>query len=110
MATDTLALARRLRQHFQPEQAELLAEEIGHLLPDAPATKGDVAELRTAVRADIVDVRGEIAALRVEMAGHQAALYRHLSTQTWIIIGGVLGGLTTLVGAVLGVARLVHLI
>lgn len=92
MATDTLALAQRLRRHFQPEQAELLADLLGHLLPDAPATKADLA-------LGLAELRTDIAALKVE-------LFKFLTMFGIAVVSGTVAATV----ALFGLAKGLHLL
>lgn len=78
MIYDTLQMARRLEGPFSREQATALTEALATSAQDTIATKDDVANLRSEVKADIADLRSElkadIADLRSEMKEEIAKL------------------------------------
>ena len=78
MIYDTLQMARRLEGPFSREQATALTEALATSAQDTIATKDDVANLRSEVKADIADLRSEmkeeIAKLRTEMIELKAEL------------------------------------
>lgn len=67
-AFDTLKLADRLESAgFTPQQARGTATALSEALTADLATKGDLSEVRQALKADIIEVRGEISELRSEL-------------------------------------------
>ena len=67
--TDRLA-----RGGFTPEQARASAEALEAAFSDVVATKSDVAELRSELKADIAEVKVDIVALRAEVKADIAEL------------------------------------
>ena len=73
VAFDTLKFAQTLRDKakFTPEQAEGLSEAFAQASADQLATRSDITDLRTDVKADIADLRTavkiDIADLRTEL-------------------------------------------
>ncbi len=101
---DTLRLAQALRgANFTPEQAEGAARAIADAAQTDLATKGDLREMQTELKAEIASARFEAKAdassIRAEMRDMKAELLK------WII-GAV--GLQTIViiGAIITLARL----
>ena len=97
VAFDTLKLARRLEQAgFSRDQARRAAEALADTFSGELATKGDLTELRTELRADISrlgsDLRTEISNLR-------------WTTAQWIV-SAVFINVVTVLGAVAAVWQL----
>ena len=85
---DTLKLARALRDRagFSQEHAEAAADALADSLAEQVATKQDVKDLGTELRAEIASVRSEITALRAEMT----AGFRDVEQRITIRFGGML--------------------
>jgi hypothetical protein len=92
-----------LRDVLGPERAETLMSAVPHDL-DELATKGDLAQLRTDLRAEMAELRGELkgdlAQLRVEISTEIGALRQAMTN--WMLTV-----LVTVVGAMVGIALLV---
>ena len=67
---DTLGYAEALEQSgFTSEQAKGAAKALNNTFGEELATKADLAQLSTELRAEITKVRAEITELRAEMKG-----------------------------------------
>jgi hypothetical protein len=93
-----------LRDVLGPERAETLMSAVPLHDLDEVATKGDLAQLRTDLRAEMAELRGELkgdlAQLRVEISTEIGAL-RQAMTHWMLTV------LVTVVGAMVGIALLV---
>lgn len=80
---DTLKLARALRDKagFSQEHAEAAADAFAEVVAEQVATKQDVKDLGTELRAEIAAVRSEIAAVRSEMRSEFAAVRAEMRTE-----------------------------
>ena len=100
---DTVKLARALRDRagFSQEHAEAAADALAESLAEQVATKQDVKDLGTELRAEIAELRtelrAEIAALRTELRTEIAALraemtagFRDVEQRVTIRPGGML--------------------
>src|SRR6266702_3206109 len=100
---DTLKLARALRDKagFSQEHAEAAADALAEVIAEQVATKQDVKDLGTELRAEIAELRNEmrteIAALRTEMRteftairAEMAAGFRDVEQRITIRLGGML--------------------
>ena len=107
---DTLKLARALRDKagFSQEHAEAAADALAEVIAEQVATKQDIKDLGTELRAEIADLRNEMraefadvrsemrtefAAVRTEMRTEFAALRAEIAAaeqRTIIRLGGML--------------------
>ena len=103
MAIDTLKVAKRLREAgFSEQQAEAVVAAVQEGTEGADlATKADIAELRTELKADIRE-----AELRLE-AKIEAIKADILSRVFSLILGALVVNIVAIVGAMFGVAKLV---
>lgn len=83
MSVDTLSLARELRAaDIEPAHAEAIAAAIGRSVNETTldaATVGDLAQMRSEMRADNAGLRAEIATLRTELKSDVAAVDRKIA-------------------------------
>ena len=121
MAIDTLKVAKRLRAAgFTEPQAEAVVAAVQEATEGADlATKTDIAELRTELKAEIAELRtefkAEIADLRSELRQAELRLEAKieaikadiLNRVFGLILGTLVVNIVAIVGAVFAVAKLV---
>ena len=121
MAIDTLKVAKRLRAAgFTEPQAEAVVAAVQEATEGADlATKTDIAELRTELKAEIAELRtefkAEIADLRSELRQAELRLEAKIETIKadilnrvfGLILGTLVVNIVAIVGAVFAVAKLV---
>jgi hypothetical protein len=80
---DTLAFVRRLTAAgFERGQAEAIVEGLADADTSRLATKNDLAELRT-------ELKAEITRLEIKLGEFKTELFRHMLVQTGLIIGAI---------------------
>jgi hypothetical protein len=128
VAIDTLKVAKRPREAgFTEPQAEAVVAAVQEATGGADlATKADIAELRTELRADIAELKAEIAELRTEVRAEIADLRTELRQSELrleakieaikadilnrvfgLILGTLVVNIVAIVGAMFAVAKLV---
>ena len=110
MAIDTLKVAKRLREAgFTEPQAEAVIAAVQEGTEGADlATKLDIAELRTELKAEIADLRSELrqAELRLE-AKIEVIKADILKRVLGLILGTLVVNIIAIAGAMFAVAKLV---
>ena len=110
MAIDTLKVAKRLREAgFTEPQAEAVTAAVQEATQGAElATKADLAELRTELKAEIADLLGELrqSGLRLE-AKIEAVKADILNRVFGLILGALVVNIIAIVGAIFAVAKLI---
>ena len=105
LAFDTHKAVKALKEAgFGDIQAEAVVATVGDAIGGDVATKGDIAVLKTDIKADIAALKADIAEFKAEIAGFKAdiktdiaefkaEIYRHL----WLMAVGIVGLTVTLV-------------
>ena len=105
LAFDTHKAVKALKEAgFGDIQAEAVVATVGDAIGGDVATKGDIAVLKTDIKADIAALKTDIAEFKAEIAGFKAEIktdiaefkaeiYRHL----WLMAAGIVGLTVTLV-------------
>ena len=105
LAFDTHKAVKALKEAgFGDIQAEAVVATVGDAIGGDMATKGDIAVLKTDIKADIAALKTDIAEFKAEIAGFKAdiktdfgdfkaEIYRHL----WLMAVGIVGLTVTLV-------------
>ena len=106
MIYDTLQMARRPEGPFSREQATALKEALATSAQDTIATKNDVANLRSEVKADIAKLRTEMIELKAELKGDIADLKAELIK--WIV-GAIVLNLFGTAGLVITLTKILPL-
>lgn len=84
---DTLATARSLEEAgMDAGLAEAVTDAIRRAVTEGGATKPELAELKTGVRADITELKAEV---RADLADFKDEIRADLAALTWRILGGV---------------------
>jgi DNA-binding transcriptional MerR regulator len=117
MTIDTLKVAKRLREAgFSEPQAEAVVAAVQEGTAGADlATKADLAELRSELKAEIREVelrleakieaiRSDIAGVKADIAGVKADI---LNRVFGMILGALVVNIVAIVGAMFAVAKLV---
>ena len=104
MILDTLSIARDLRAADLPlQQAEAIAAAIGRSVAETSATKGDLEQVRTELRAEIEQLRTE---LRAEIEQVRTELKTEIERAKNQLILWVISGQIALAGIVIAVIKL----
>jgi len=127
MMIDTLKVAKRLREAgFTEPQAEAVVATVQEAAEGAGfATKGDLGEARSELKADIAELKAEIAGLRTDLKADIAAVRSALRESELrlearieaikpdilnrvfgLILGALVVNIIAMVGAVFAVAKL----
>ena len=106
--SNTIALAKRLeREHgFNQPQAEGIAQAIHEHESEHVATKADLADLKTELKADIATLETKLADLKTELKADIATLETKLETGLTQLQVRLMTWTTALAGIIIAVLKL----
>jgi|SRR5207245_563923 DNA-binding transcriptional MerR regulator len=109
MAIDTLKVAKRLREAgFTEPQAEAVIAAVQEGTEGADlATKLDIAELRTELKAEIADLRSELRQAELRLEAKIEGIKGDILNRVFgLILGTLVVNIVAIVGAMFAVAKL----
>jgi hypothetical protein len=109
MAIDTLRVAKRLREAgFTEPQAEAVIAAMQEATEGADlATKIDIGDLRTEIKAEIADLRSELRQVELRLEARLEAMKGDILNRVFgLILGTLVVNIIAIVGAIFAVAKL----
>ena len=110
MAIDTLKVAKRLREAgFTEPQAEAVVAAVQEATGGADlATKTDIVDLRSALKAEIADLRSELRQTELRLEAKIETIKADILSRVFgLILGTLVVNIVAIVGAMFAVAKLV---